>query len=106
MSPQVADSPLGLHASQRLLGKELCASCRSSVHAVSAENEGRAAKGNASAVPQRHSPYRLSLNERTVCGAKVDKDDVPVLDPDLGVMARDSLVDQPQVTVRAAAQDR
>src|SRR5215470_2290 len=71
MSPQVAAGTYALLRVPRLLGKEVLVSYRSSVDTVPAEHQGRAAKGNASAVPQGYSPDRLTVHERPVCRAEV-----------------------------------
>src|SRR5260370_3316114 len=79
--------------------------CGVSVDTVPAEDEGRAAQGDARAIGQGHAPDRLAVDERAVGGAEVDEDDLPVLDAQLGVVAGDARVDQAQVTVGAPAQN-
>src|SRR5215472_14884057 len=76
-----------------------------SVCAVPAEDKSRPAESHPGSVGERDPPHGLAVNERAVGRAEVDEDDLAVLDPDLGVVPRDSRVYQPQVAVGAPAED-
>src|ERR1022692_4279288 len=78
--------------------------CAVSVNSIPAEDKGGPAQGDARAVRQGDAAHRLAVDEGAVGGAQVDEHDLAVLDAQLGVMARDTRINEAQVTVRATAE--
>src|SRR5215469_2892897 len=77
----------------------------SSVRAVPAEDQGGPAESHPGPVRECDPPHRLAVDECAVGGAEIDEHHITILDPDLGVVPRNSGIYQPQVAVGATAED-